>query len=67
MLGCFAESKQRGSKGNFIVQGEHIPAYTPNEDLFAKLFPIIQEKYEIRIYPNELKALHRLPNNKIFF
>ena len=62
-----AESKQRGSKGNFIVQGEHVPAHTPYEDLYTKLFPIIQEKYGILVNPTELTELHRLPNGKIFF
>ena len=62
-----AEGKQRSSKGNFIVQGEHVPAYTPHEDLYAKLFPIIQDKYGIYVNPSELKALHRLPNGKILF
>ena len=62
-----AENKQRGSKGNFIVQGDHVPTFSPNEDLYAKIFPIIQEKYGIYVHPNELKALHRLPNGKILF
>ena len=62
-----AESKQRGSKGNFIVQGEHVLAHTPYEDLYTKLFPIIQEKYGIFVNPTELTELHRLPNGKIFF
>ena len=62
-----AENKQRSSKGNFIVQGDHVPPFSPNEDLYAKLFPIIYEKYGIHVYPTELKALHRLPNGKILF
>ena len=62
-----AETKQRCSKGNFIVQGDSIPQYTPYEDLYAKVFPLINEKYDIWVYPNELKALHRLPNGKVFF
>ena len=62
-----AETKQRASKGNFIVQGDGIPPYTPNEDLYAKLFPLINEKYDLYVYPNELNALHRMPNNKVFF
>ena len=35
-----AENKQRSSKGNFIIQGDHVPAFSPNEDLYAKIFPI---------------------------
>ena len=62
-----AENKQRSSKGNFIVQGDHVPAYSPGEDLYAKILPRIYEKYGIHVYPNELKALHRLPNGKVFF
>ena len=62
-----AETRQRTSKGNFIVQGDGIPPYTPNEDLYAKLFPLISEKYGLYVYPNELTALHRLPNNKVLF
>ena len=62
-----AENKQRSSKGNFIVQGDHVPAYCPGEDLYDKLFPVIFEKYGIHVYPTELKALHRLPNGKILF
>ena len=62
-----AENKQRSSKGNFIVQGDHVPAYSPGEDLYSKIFPRIYEKYGIHVYPNELKALHRLPNGKVFF
>ena len=62
-----AENKQRSSKGNFIVQGDHVPPYSPSEDLYAKLFPLIYQKYGIHVYPTELKALHRLPNGKILF
>ena len=62
-----AETKQRSSKGNFIVQGDHIPYYSPNEDLYAMIFPMLYEKYGVHVYPTELKALHRLPNGKIFF
>ena len=62
-----AETKQRCSKGNFIVQGESIPHYTPYEDLYAKVFPLINEKYDIWVHPKELTALHRLPNGKVFF
>ena len=62
-----AETKQRCSKGNFIVQGDSIPQYTPYEDLYAKVFPMINEKYDIWVHPNVLKALHRLPNGKVFF
>ena len=40
-----AETRQRCSKGNFIVQGDSIPHYTPYEDLYAKIFPLINEKY----------------------
>ena len=62
-----AETKQRASKGNFIVQGDGIPPYTPSEDLYAKVFPLIHEKYDLYVHPNELTALHRLPNNKVLF
>jgi len=62
-----AENKQRSSKGNFVVQGDHVPPYSPNEDLYAILFPIIFEKYGVHVYPTELKALHRLPNGKVLF
>ena len=62
-----AENKQRSSKGNFIVSGDGIPRYTPNENLFDKIFPFIHEKYGIWVYHQELKALHRLPNNKVIF
>ena len=62
-----AENKQRNSKGNFVVQGDDIPPPSPNEDLYAKLFPIINHKYDINIHRSELKDLHRLPNGKVFF
>ena len=62
-----SENKQRSSKGNFIVSGDGIPHYSPNENLFDKVFPFIHEKYGIWVYPQELKALHRLPNNKVIF
>ena len=62
-----AENKQRSSKGNFIVQGDHVPPYSHNEDLYAILFPMIFDKYGVRVYPTELKALHRLPNGKVLF
>ena len=61
------ETKQKGSKGNLVVQGEHIPPYSPNEDLYTKVFPIIHQKYGIQVNHNELKSLHRLPNGKVFF
>jgi hypothetical protein len=48
-------------------QGVDIPPPSPNEDLFSKLFPLINHKYDIQIYREELKALHRLPNGKVFF
>ena len=62
-----AENKQRAVKGNFIISGDMIPPYSPNEDLYQLLFPIIYKKYGICIYLEELKALHRLPNNKVIF
>ena len=62
-----AENKQHSSKGNFILSGEGIPRPSPNEDLFDIVFTPIFEKYDIWVYPQELKAIHRLPNNKIFF
>ena len=62
-----AETKQKSSKGSFIVSGEGVPKFYPNEDLFALLFPIIHKKYGIRVQLSELKACHRLPNNKVFF
>ena len=65
--GIASESKQKGSKGNFVVQGVDIPPPSPNEDLYSKVFPLINHKYDIQIYREELKALHRLPNGKVFF
>ena len=62
-----AETKQKSSKGSFIVSGEGVPRFYPNEDLFALLFPLIYKKYGISVQISELKALHRLPNNKVFF
>ena len=62
-----AETKQRSVKGNFILSGDLIPQYSLNEDLYRLLFPIIYQKYGICIYLSELKALHRLPNNKVIF
>ena len=62
-----SETKQRSAKGNFIVSGEAIPAFTPSEDLYSIVFDFIFEKYEIEVFPNELKALHRLPNNRVIF
>ena len=61
------ETKQKNSKGNFIVTGESIPKFSPNEDLYSKVFPIIFKKYSIHVHPDELKVLHRLPNNKVIF
>ena len=62
-----AETKQKCSKGNFIVSGEGIPRQSENENLYTLIFPLIYRKYGIHIHPNELKALHRLPNNKVLF
>ena len=62
-----AETKQKGSKGNFTISGDGIPPPSPQEDLYAVIFPLVYQKYGVHVYPNELKALHRLPNNKIFF
>ena len=62
-----AEQQQRSIKGHFILSGELIPNQTPNEDLYQLLFPTIFQKYGVYIYLHELRALHRLPNNRIFF
>ena len=62
-----AEQQQRSIKGHFILSGELIPHQTPNEDLYQLLFPVIFQKYGVYIYLHELRALHRLPNNRIFF
>ena len=61
------ETYQKNSKGNFIVTGESIPKFSPNEDLYSKVFPIIFKKYAIHVHHDELKVLHRLPNNKVLF
>jgi hypothetical protein len=62
-----AETKQRSLKGNFIISGDMIPPAEPNENLYQLLFPVIYQKYGIYIYQQELKALHRLPGNKVIF
>ena len=62
-----AETKQKCSKGNFIVSGEGVPRISENENLYTLIFPLIYRKYGINVHPSELKALHRLPNNKILF
>ena len=62
-----AENKQRGSKGTFIVSGGGIPRQHDNETLYALIFPLIYRKYGIYVHPQELKELHRLPNNRVLF
>ena len=62
-----AETRQKGSKGNFIVSGDDLPKYTMNENLFYLIFPLIARKYGIQIQYAELKALHRLPGNRVLF
>ena len=62
-----AETKQKCSKGNFIVSGEGVPRPSENENLHTLIFPLIYRKYGINVHPNELKTLHHLPNNKILF
>ena len=64
-LAC--ESKQRSSKGNFILSGEHLPRYNPNENLYQIVAYSLHEKYGISLSYHELKALHRLPGNRIIF
>ena len=53
------ESKQRSAKGNFILTGEHIPNYTPNENLFHITAYSLYQKYGISLAYHDLKALHR--------
>ena len=62
-----AENKQRSCKGTFILSGDIIPRPSPSESLYQLLFPVIYQKYGIYIYLQELKALHRLPNNRVLF
>ena len=62
-----AETKQKSSKGNFIVPGDDLPSYRENENLYNHVFPLIEKKYGIHIQFSELKALHRLPNNRVLF
>ena len=62
-----AEQQQKSLKGNFIISGDMVPNQTPGEDLYQILFPTIFEKYGVYIYGHELKALHRLPNNRVVF
>ena len=61
------ENKQHNSKGNFIVSGEGIPPESPDEDLFDIVFSPIFEKYGVWVFPQEIKEIHRLPNNRVFF
>ena len=51
-----AETRQKGSKGNFIVSGDDMPKYNSNENLFYLIFPLIARKYGIQIHYAELKA-----------
>ena len=61
------ENKQRSSKGNFILSGEHIPRFRPNEDILAIVLDLVFRKYEIEIYPQEFKVIHRLQGGRILF
>ena len=54
------ETKQRSSKGNFIVQGDHIPYYSPTEDLYAMIFPMIYEKYGVHCHAEQMKHSREL-------
>ena len=62
-----AETKQKSSKGNFIVSGEHVPRPSQNENLANLVCSLMYRKYGISMQYSEFKALHRLPNNKILF
>ena len=62
-----AETKQKSSKGNFVVSGEAVPRQTQGENLINQILPLIQRKYGISVHPSELKAMHRLPNNRVLF
>ena len=61
------DSKQRSTKGNFIVTGDDIPKYSPNEDLFQIVSYSLYQKYGVTLMYHDLKALHRLPGNRIIF
>ena len=60
-------NRQRESRGNFIISGENLSQPAPNENLFHILYQGLLQKYGIYIQWEELKALHRLSGNKIFF
>ena len=62
-----SSNRQRETKGNFIVSGDHIPTYTQNENLFNIMSQAVWHKYGTFIQWEELQSLHRLPGNKIFF
>ena len=62
-----AENRQRNSKGNIIVSGDSIPRHHPYENLYDIVSSLIYQKYGIWIYYQEMTALHRLPNNRVFF
>ena len=64
-LAC--ENRQRQSKGNFILSGRHLPKARYGENLLAIAREVVFRKYEVDIYPQEFKALHRLAGDRILF
>ena len=60
-------SRQHSSKGTFILSGEHIPKYSPQENLFHLLTYSLYHKYRISLTYHELKTLHRISGNRILF
>ena len=61
------ENRQRISKGNFILSGKHLPKGRSGENLLAIAREVVYRKYEVDIYPQEFKALHRLAGDRILF
>ena len=64
-LAC--ENRQRGSKGNFIVNGRHVPYYQEGENLLMLTRDLIYKKYRIDVNPAEFKFIHRLAGGRILF
>ena len=64
-LAC--ETRQKNSKGNFILSGRHIPRQRGGENILNITQEIVFRKYGISIHPNEFKVIHRLAGDRILF
>ena len=64
-LAC--ETRQKNSKGNFILSGRHIPRQKSGENIIWLVREIVNRKYGVDINPYEFKAIHRLAGERIFF